>query len=150
MNHWKIGSLNLLAIFIIFANIVVGYFLFRQPESEPEVSLPSTSMPTITPSSSPTVDETNLIKQAVFAKTGLNETKAEITINQNTGQFAKGNIKEFEAVGGAYWLAAKTATGWVCIYDGQANPSCSQINPYNFPKDMAPECLDASGKVVKR
>jgi len=121
----------------------------------PEVPTP-TSIVTLTPSltfvpsPTPLVDETNLINQAVFAKTGLDETKAEVSINQNTGKHAKGNIKEFEAVGGAYWLAAKTDTGWIGVYDGQANPSCSEISPYNFPKDMVPECLDTNGKVVKR
>ena len=148
MNRWEVSFLGLLAILIILANIAAGYFLFRRPKGEPKVSLPLS--PTLAPSPFPTIDETTLIKQAVFSKTGLDETKAEITINQNTGQFAKGNIKEFEAVGGAYWLAAKTPTGWLCVYDGQANPSCSQIDPYNFPKDMVPECLDANGKVIKR
>jgi hypothetical protein len=98
----------------------------------------------------PTVDESALIKQAVYKKTGLDAVKAEVTINQNTGTHAKGNIKEFEAVGGAYWLAAKTDAGWICAYDGQSHPSCEQIAPYNFPKDMVPECLDKDNKVVAR
>lgn len=150
MNRWEIRFLGLLAILIIGANVATGYFLFKRKTIEPKVSLPPT--PTLVPSPLPTVDETNLIKQAVFAKTGLDETKAEVSIGQNTGKHAKGNIRELEAVGGAYWLAAKSAESadWICVYDGQANPSCSQIAPYNFPKDMVPECLDASGKVVKR
>lgn len=148
MNRWEIRFLGLLAILIIGANIATGYFLFKRQTVEPKVILPPT--PTLVPSPLPSVDETTLLKQAVFAKTGLDETKAEISIGQNTGKYAKGNIKEFEAVGGAYWLAAKSETGWICVYDGQANPSCNQIAPYNFPTDMVPECLNASGKVVKR
>jgi len=73
-----------------------------------------------------------------------------VTISENTGQFAKGGIKEYEAVGGAYWIAAKTNEGWVCVYDGQSQPTCEQIAPYNFPTDMVPECLDENGKVVER
>jgi len=108
-----------------------------QPTPTPEEAAPT-----------PTVDESGLIKQAVFKKTGLDATQAEVSINKNTGQHATGNIKEFEAVGGAYWLAAKTTEGWVCVYDGQSQPTCEQIAPYNFPKDMVPECLDENGQVV--
>lgn len=114
----------------------------------PTLSLTTSPSPSVTPT--PTVNETSLIKQAVYAKTGLNESKAEVTISQNTGQHAKGSIREFEAVGGGYFLAAKTGSGWVEVYDGQANPTCEQIAPYNFPKSMVPECLDASGRVIIR
>lgn len=29
-------------------------------------------------------------------------------------------------------------------------PTCEQIDAYNFPKDMVPECLDENGEVVER
>lgn len=153
-------------IFIIVVGLLALAFFFglkyRQipdevvPTPTPEVTnIPSPQPtptikvePTITPT--PTVDESELIKEAIFKKTGLDATKAEVTINKNTGQYATGNIKEFEAVGGAYWLAAKTDEGWVGVYDGQAQPTCEQIDIYNFPKDMVPECLDENGEVVKR
>ncbi|MFZ5365870.1 MAG: hypothetical protein ACOZBZ_01115 [Patescibacteria group bacterium] len=146
---WKIGFFVLLFLLIIETNIFAWYLYFK---SRTPISPSASITPTLTvlPTPTPTIDETALIKQAVYKKTGLDQTKAEVTINKNTGKHATGNIKEYEAVGGAYWLAAKTATGWVCVYDGQANPKCSEIAPYNFPKDMVPECLDANGKVVKR
>jgi hypothetical protein len=153
-------------IFIIVIGLLALAFFFgikyrQTPTSEtptptPEVTNVPNPQPTPTPeiiqkaTPTPTINESELIKQAVFKKTGLNETQAEVNINKNTGEFATGNIKEFEAVGGAYWLAAKTEDGWVCVYDGQAQPTCTQIAPYNFPKDMVPECLDKNGKVVKR
>lgn len=121
-----------------------------QPTPTPSLS-PSPS-PSLTPTSSPTptADESALIKQSVYAKTGLSPSQAEVTITQNTGTHAKGNIKEFDAVGGAYWLAAKTASGWVVVYDGQSTPSCNQVNPYNFPASMVPECLNPAGKLITR
>ena len=150
-------------IFIIVIGLLALAFFFglkyRQipgevvPTPTPEVTNVPSPQPTPTPEEAaptPTVDESGLIKQAVFKKTGLDATQAEVSINKNTGQHATGNIKEFEAVGGAYWLAAKTTEGWVCVYDGQSQPTCEQIAPYNFPKDMVPECLDENGKVVKR
>lgn len=167
-NFWKIGFFVLLILFIVGGSIFTWYFLVKSktPTSTPPpaggpVSSPTptvTIKPTVVLTPTPTVDETLLIspetslliKQAVYKKTGLDETKAEVTINKNTGTHATGGIKEFEAVGGAYWLAAKTSTGWICVYDGQSQPTCEEIAPYNFPKDMVPECLDANGKVVKR
>jgi len=157
---------NPLIVFLIFI-IVVGllalaFFFglkYRQipgkvvPTPTPEVTNIPSPQPTPTPEEAaptPTVDESGLIKQAVFKKTGLDATQAEVSINKNTGQHATGNIKEFEAVGGAYWLAAKTDEGWVCVYDGQSQPTCGQIDVYNFPQDMVPECLDENGQVVKR
>jgi len=149
---WKIGFFTLLAFLIIGANVFVWFFWGKgmilkttlMPSPTPTIKIEPTATPTLI------IDETEAIKQAVFQKTGLNASQAEVSINKNTGQYATGNIKEFEAVGGAYWLAAKTDEGWICVYDGQSQPTCVQIAPYNFPKDMVPECLDKDGKVVKR
>lgn len=150
-------------VFIIVIGLLALAFFFglkyRQipdevvPTPTPEVTNIPTLQPTPTPEEmtpTPNVDESELIKEAIFKKTGLDATKAEVTINKNTDQYATGNIKEFEAVGGAYWLAAKTDEGWVGVYDGQAQPTCEQIEVYNFPKDMVPECLDENGEVVER
>jgi hypothetical protein len=149
---WKIGFFTLLAFLIIGANVFVWFFWGEGVPPQTKVMPTSTPSPVAFEQTTPTstVDETELIKQAVFQKTGLTASQAEVSINKNTGQHATGNIKEFEAVGGAYWLAAETADGWVCVYDGQAQPTCAQIAPYNFPKDMVPECLDKNGNVVKR
>ena len=151
-NGWKIGFFTLLAFLIIGANVFVWFFWGKKVIPQTKTIPSPTPSPTITQKITPTttVDETVLIKQAVFQKTGLNASQAEVTINKNTGQYATGNIKEFEAVGGAYWLAAKTEHGWVCVYDGQSQPTCEQIAPYNFPKDMVPECLDQNGNLLKR
>jgi len=117
------------------------------PEIIPTLAI--TPTPLTTPTT--TVDDDNkLIKQAILNKLGLTESQAVVTISQNTGQYAKGGVKEIEAVGGGYFLAAKVGGNWVTVYDGQANPTCVQLAPYNFPTDMVPECLDSSGKVVKR
>jgi len=137
-------SLSLIAVLVIAANIAAGYFIFikKPPLFEPVVS-PSPIVETV-------VDETELIKQAVYERTGLTPEQAEISVNRRIASHATGTIKEFEAVGGAYWLAAKTAEGWVGVYDGQAQPECVEIETYVFPVDMVPECLNSSGNVVAR
>ncbi len=103
-----------------------------------------------TQSAKPQTDEIDKVKAAIYAKTGLTKDKAEVSVNKITPTHATGNIKEFEAVGGAYWIAAKKDGKWVAVYDGQSQPECSLIKPYDFPLDMVPECLNASGKVISR
>jgi flagellar basal body-associated protein FliL len=162
-------SQNPLIVFFIFIAVIallaLAFFFGFKYRQIPEEILPTptpeeTNIPSpqptptpeevSTPTPSPTINETRAIEEAVFRKTGLDASQAEVSIEENTGQHATGGIKEFEAVGGAYWLAAKTTEGWVCVYDGQAHPTCAQIAPYNFPKEMVAECLDESGKVVAR
>ena len=143
---------------ILGVGLTLAVLRFYQPPASllptPTPSLSPSPSPTATPvvsaSPTPVADQSALIKQAVYAATGLTPTQAEVAITQNTGTHAKGNIKEFDAVGGAYWLAAKTSSGWVVAYDGQSTPLCSQVNPYNFPASMVPECFNPAGKLLTR
>lgn len=150
---WKIAFFAFL-ILIVTGLGGAGWLLFTKNKA---ATLPSSSELTIetrqttsVPTPTPTVDEETLIRQAIYAKTGLDETKAEIQITQNTGAHAKGTIRELEAVGGAYWLAAKVEGDWVGVYDGQSHPTCAEIAPYNFPVDLVPQCLDAGGNITTR
>ena len=156
---WKIGFFTLLALVLIGANVFVWFFwgknlLFKEsnqitPTPNPEVTVKLT--PTPTGKITSPAEEEALIRKAVYEKSGTKESEYIIIINKNTGQHATGGIKpRQEDIGGAYWLAAKTENGWIGVYDGQAQPECTAINFYNFPKDMVPECLDKNGKVVKR
>ena len=99
---------------------------------------------------SPTTDDAAAIKIAVSKKLGKTEGELEIQISKQTSKHAKGFISAKDETGGGYWLAAKTDSGWVIVYDGQATPNCGQVDPYEFPTDMVPECMDTSGDVVKR
>jgi len=137
---------------LLIALIGLGaYFLGRGdislnsplPQTSPEVSL----TPVPTPD---TESEIEAIEQAVYEKTGLNETQAEVTISELLDEHAKGGVREYEAVGGAYFIAAKKDGEWVCVYDGQANPSCQQIEEYDFPSAMVPECIGTGGELITR
>ena len=48
------------------------------------------------------------------------------------------------------FLAAQDEGEWVIVYDGQAMPPCRDIEAYQFPIDMVPECLDESDSLVVR
>lgn len=146
-NFWKIGFILL---FIILLGII-GYLAYSYGKGK----ISPTGTPSVSTTPSPTAfpqvqDETKAIKNAVYAKLGSDENKLQVTISQIEGNYAKGGIKELEAVGGAYFLAAKVEGVWRIVYDGQASPFCSDIASYNFPQDMVPECLDANAKVIRR
>ena len=153
-NIWKSAFLILFIFVLLGAVGVVAYFLGAKKLSLPEkVATPTpTTLPQLSPSPvlSPTQDETDLIKAAIYALTGLDEVKAEVIIDQNTGIHAKGGIREYGAVGCAYWIAAKPDSEWIGVYAGQAHPTCNEIASYDFPTDMVPECMDSSGNVVSR
>ncbi len=129
----------------------IGAFLAGKKGISIKVSTPSTSSPSGTLSAPTPEDETEFIKQAVYKKLNSDETKLVVTISKIEGNYAKGGVTDVGSeVGGGYFLAAKTQTGWVEVYDGQSNPTCSEIAPYNFPTDVVPECMDANNNLITR
>jgi major membrane immunogen (membrane-anchored lipoprotein) len=67
----------------------------------------------------------------------------EIRISKQVGDYASGGaVPRDTEIGGGYWFAAKTDNGWVIAADGNGNIFCSEIEPYDFPSDMIPECWD--------
>lgn len=96
-------------------------------------------------------NEEDLIKKAVIDAGGFAASEVEVTVSENTGTHAKGGVKEVGSeVGGGYFIAAKFEGEWAGVYSGQANPTCEQIEPYDFPTEMVEECLDENGDVVTR
>ncbi len=153
-NIWKTAFLTLF-IFVLLGAVGVSAYLFgaKKFSLSEKVATPTpvTSLQlSPSPIPSPTSNETDLIKAAIYTLTELDETKATVTISENIGTHAKGGIREYGAAGGAYWIAAKLDGEWDGVYAGQANPTCNEIASYDFPTDMVPECLDANGSVVTR
>ncbi len=154
-NPWKAAFLVLIAIILIGAVGVFAYFLGKgsfglskltpSPSPSPISQLQSPSTP------APVVDETEAIKEAIYELVGSDATEVNVTISENIGTHATGGVVDWGSeVGGGYWIAAKSGGEWIGVYGGQSHPTCSQIDPYNFPTDMVPECLDGLGKVITR
>lgn len=155
---------RLLILLSILVLLIIGglvlWFLLSQKTTPTSsgVEKPATiSTKTATPAakvatvSAPVVDNTALIKKALVAKTKISDATIDVTISQNDGTFAKGLVgTKGEETGGGYFLAVKIGDNWLIAYDGQATPDCTAVNPYNFPKTLVPECLDASGNLVTR
>jgi hypothetical protein len=147
---YKTAFFGLIAI-IVLALIGGAAYLFGQGKINISVSPTSSPQATIQGTPAPTVDDQAAIKQAVYTKFGSDATKLNVTVSKIEGNYATGGIVDVGSeVGGGYFLAAKWQGNWVIVHDGQAHPTCAQIAPYNFPVSMVAECLDATGKVVKR
>jgi hypothetical protein len=95
-------------------------------------------------------DDGDAIRMALVEKTGIPADKLEFAVTQNSGVHARGTLKHKDDPGGGYFIAAKADNRWVIVYDGQATPACAAIAPYDFPVDMAPECLDGANHLVVR
>jgi len=95
--------------------------------------------------------DTSLIKQAFLKKYPEWEGKdLKITVNTQYGDHASGGIKFGGAddAGGGYFFAAKTENGWVIAADGNGEIRCDEIDPYNFPSEMIPECADIANNTM--
>lgn len=155
-NPWKAAFWVLITILLIGSVGVLAYFLGKGSFGLLNVTSPSpSSSPTsqLQPPSTlaPVVDETEAIKEAIYKLLGSDASVVNVTISKNTGTHATGGAVDWASeVGGGYWIAAKSAGEWVGVYSGQSQPTCIQIDPYNFPTSMVPECLDGLGKVITR
>jgi putative hemolysin len=97
--------------------------------------------------------DTELIKLALVQKDGINLNQENVTVKRDTGKYAEGSITPKEpGVGGGYFFAAKTDTGWKIVGSGNGAIVCEWLTPYpDFPSDMIPECVDrTTGNIVQR
>jgi hypothetical protein len=95
--------------------------------------------PTLTP-----VNEDELfIRGALAERLGVEPEDFQFAISQNTGTHIMGNLSN------GYFVAVKELGSWQILYDGQSTPYCSDIEPYQVPIDMVPECLDNNILVLR-
>jgi hypothetical protein len=90
------------------------------------------------------------ILEALLAKTGIPEESLSFVIDVNTGSHVKGKILPAEEVELSTFLAASVQAGWLVVFNGPAEPLCSEIALYEFPMDVVPECIDSDGTLLNR
>jgi hypothetical protein len=127
------------------------------PLAEPTPAPMITSTPTVEPTVGPiapaeeTKSDLDSIKEAFAEKYNKSFNEITLSIEQNTGTYAKGGVKFTGEIAGAWWLAYNDASGWIIVADGNGTVLCSDIEPYNFPVDMVPECWDeANSELITR
>lgn len=161
------GLLITIIILLLVAIAIGGYMAYRltyqQGALTPTLSV--TSVPTNVPPNAPTnplpatsqsmKPKSNKDIDAITKSLALKHNKpvgeVNISVSQNTGTHAKGSVSFSGEAGGGMWLATTEQGIWTIVYDGNGVVPCADIEPYNFPKDMVPECYDeAAGSVITR
>lgn len=129
------------------------------PSPNQEINLPTiipTNKPTTQPAEtipSPTTQTRSdvvLIQEAFAEKYSKPVSDTNVTINKNTGTHASGSIKFSGEMGGGMWFAYTDSEGnWQIAFDGNGTPTCSQIEPHNFPSSIINECYDEDLGIMK-
>lgn len=117
--------------------------------------IPTTTVETQTPTAIPPtqsqVSDLDLIKKAFAQKYNKTVDQVEVNISKKDETHAWGNVKFSGEMAGGWFLAFKKSTNeWIIVQDGNGTISCETIEPYNFPTDMASECVDKNGKLIQR
>jgi hypothetical protein len=90
------------------------------------------------PECSDSVSDESAIRSALAAHLGVDTNGLSVTIKENTGTHARGNVDN------GYFLAAKVNENWMIVADGQGVIDCNAIAQYTFPASMVPECAGSS------
>lgn len=118
------------------------------PIASPEVVLSPEPIPT---EEEETKSDLEQIKEAFAEKYNRSVEEVDASIDNNTGTYANGLVRFAGEIGGGWWLAYNNGDGWIIVADGNGSVMCEDIEGYDFPTDMVPECWDeATSKLIKR
>lgn len=90
------------------------------------------------------------ISHQLATKYNKDLSNVEVSVDQNTTEFAKGNVRFKDEFGGAIWFGAKQDGKWILASDGQGPMLCQIAEKYSFPEDLVPSCIDNQGNLVTR
>ncbi len=169
MNNFLKTALSVLVLILIFLLGAVSMWFFQThltnqkqttqtkntPTSTPEQSTSPTQQAdnvTTTPTNTPIPTKSDKEQIAELFATKFNRpvSEIEVIINKQRDPYMQGGVKEKDAMGGGWFLAYKKDGKWIIVDDGNGTISCEKIEPYNFPTDMVPECVDSSGHLKTR
>jgi hypothetical protein len=105
---------------------------------------PVTVQPTAEPTSTEVLSEEQLISNAIADYLDQPVDQLEIHVTDIAGIYAYGFIDN------GYFLAVKQNGAWQYVHGGQTNPYCRDVEPYDFPLKMVPECMDNNDQLVVR
>ncbi|MFC1711337.1 hypothetical protein ACFLZ1_01990 [Patescibacteria group bacterium] len=115
-------------------------------------SLPATSsaLPEVSPvSENETISDSDQIRQALADRHSKALSETEATINEFDGSYAKGLVRFAGEIGGGWFLAYNDGTSWLIVADGNGTVICADIEPYDFPVSMVPECWDEGSATLQ-
>lgn len=100
------------------------------------------------PVQEPQVTNEQAITEAMAAKYSKTTSETDLSINMIDENHASGVVIFEGEVAGGWWLAAKQNGNWIIVADGNGTVMCSDIDAYNFPTDMVPECWDETTETL--
>jgi len=154
--------LGMIITLVVLGIGIGGYFLGQKnainssPKNDfTEVTPTVTSIPEnselVESTPTPTIDEGELIKAALFKKNNWSKTDdITVKVSTNDGKYASGTATS--QGGGGYFYAVKDNDIWIIVADGNGVIECSSLTDYpDYPKTLISECYDtAAKKSVKR
>lgn len=155
-------STLIIAVILVLAAIFGGGFLWWSmrtgvPSVKPTVEPTPIASPEVmpTPEETPIVEETKSdleqIKEAFAEKYNRSVEEVDASIDNNTGTYANGLVRFAGEIGGGWWLAYNNGDGWIIVADGNGSVLCDDIESYDFPTDMVPECWnEATSTLIQR
>lgn len=91
------------------------------------------------------------IAEAIAEKNGWDQNNLAIKIMQQNGHYYAGSIGFNDSSGGGLFYAVDNNGDMTIVFDGNGAPMCSEVERYEFPSRMVPECYDdASDSVINR
>lgn len=90
------------------------------------------------------VSTKELVKNLFAEKYDKDLTEVAVNIDKETKNHVFGSVvfgQGGQGEGGMF-LAVKVNGVWELVYDGNGSISCSAVDPYDFPVDMVPECIE--------
>ena len=118
-----------------------------QPSPSPSAALASPG-PSSSLSPSPAVAAVDQLRQAFAQKFNKPVSAVTVMIDELNEPYAKGGVKFSGEVGGGWFLAYKENEKWLIVADGNGTVNCADIQPYNFPVSMVPECWDEASQTL--
>ena len=148
----KVGIV--IAIFLpIIVILGILYFVNANKNSE-ETEIASS--PNVTLASGDELEiltDEDLIKESLVLKNDWEEDEIEITVLENDGTYAKGEVNPVTpGEGGGIWFAKLVNGEWEIVWDGNGIVNCDDLEEYpDFPATLIPQCIDAStGELTDR
>lgn len=84
------------------------------------------------------------IRIALAERLDVGTEEMEIRITDSSGEYLSGRVNN------GYFYAVNRNDTWLIVHDGPAAPPCKDIEAYQFPVEMVPQCLDKNNKLVTR
>jgi hypothetical protein len=156
------AALSFLVCLFLFGSGAFAFWFFQEKMSKEvvpakpspkEAPLHQEKITIITepsPSLAPEKSDLELITEAMAARHSSSVSDTIINIGKQSGSHASGGVRFEGEMGGGWFLAYKGNDGWIIVQDGNGTITCETIEPYNFPVDMAPECVDQHGNLITR